>query len=509
MKKEYLLIIAMAVIKFVLPFLLQHPSFELHRDEYLYFEQGKHLDWGYLENPPLIGLMASISDLFGGSFFWIKFWPSFMGSLTLIITAGIVKELGGSLFAIFISSLAFLATAYLRVHFLFQPNMLDIFFWTLSAYLLLVYLNKNENKYLYCLSIALALAVWGKYSVLFFIGALLLSLLLTRQRNLFANKHFWLAILLGCLVIMPNVIWQYQHNWPLVHHMNELQQTQLQYISKADFIKEQILMLLPVILVWMGGLIWFLHNEKYRLIAYLYLITIALLMLGSGKGYYALGSYPMLLAGGAVWLERLTKKKLWLRYAFTFFILILALPFIPLLLPMQEAGAMAISNKKYGLEKLGILKWEDQQSHALQQDFADMQGWKELATKTETFYHTLPITVQANTICYCRNYGQAGAVKYFASDKQFSSKTISDNGSFLLWIPGRLYFKNLIFIGASQPEKNDEVFALFQKVTLIDSVGNPLSRQYGNKIIFYEQGTDTAYQLANKKIKEAKAEFGE
>ena len=69
MKKETILILVLAAIKFVLPFLLQNSAYELHRDEYLYYQQGQHLSLGFLENPPLIGVMGWISSLLGGSFF--------------------------------------------------------------------------------------------------------------------------------------------------------------------------------------------------------------------------------------------------------------------------------------------------------------------------------------------------------------------------------------------------------------------------------------------------------
>ena len=39
---------------------------------------------------------------------------------------------------------------------------------------------------------------------------------------------------------------------------------------------------------------------------------------------------------------------------------------------------------------------------------------------------------------YCRNYGQAGALKFYASSPDFKERVISDNGSFLLWIPDDL-----------------------------------------------------------------------
>ena len=43
-----------ALVKFVSGSFLISPAYELHRDEYLYLNQGQHLAWGYLEVPPLI-----------------------------------------------------------------------------------------------------------------------------------------------------------------------------------------------------------------------------------------------------------------------------------------------------------------------------------------------------------------------------------------------------------------------------------------------------------------------
>ncbi len=501
------LIAFLAFVKFVLPFIV-HPAWELHRDEYLYYQQGQHLDFGFLENPPLIGLLSYISSLLGGSYFWIKFWPALFGALTLIVTAAIVKELGGKLFAQFVAALGILFSAYIRIHFLFQPNMLDIFFWTLSAYYLARYINKQQNKYLYLLSFALALGWWSKYSVIFFIAAMVLAILLTKHRILFTKKHFWLAILSGLILITPNIIWQYFHKFPLVHHMEELQETQLRYINKADFIKDQVLMLLPIFFVWTGGLIWLLKQGNYRIIAYMFFIVIILLMLGSGKSYYSLGAYPMLLAAGGVWLEGISRRRTWIRYAAVSVILVLALPFVPVLLPMQSPKAMAAFNKKYSIVKLGILKWEDLRDHPLQQDFADMLGWKEITQMAEKFYTSLPDSIKHNTFIYCRHYGQAGSLKYYSKDPSFRSKVFSDNGTFLLWIPHDIDFKYLLFIGRRMPGSDDEVFNHFEKRTVIDSVSNPLSRQFRDKIIFFENADSLAGKLARNGLNEMKAEFG-
>ena len=165
---------------------------------------------------------------------------------------------------------------------------------------------------------------------------------------------------------------------------------------------------------------------------------------------------------------------------------------------MHTPQKMAALNKKYKLEKIGLLKWEDLHNHPLQQDFADMLGWKELASKAEKLYTNLPDTIKKNTTVYCRNYGQAGALKYYGNDKSFVNKTICDNGTFLLWIPQDLDFKYLIFVGRRMPDTDDEVFNHFERATIIDSVTNPLSRQLGDKIIFFEKADSVASKLARE-----------
>ena len=62
-------------------------------------------------------------------------------------------------------------------------------------------------------------------------------------------------------------------------------------------------------------------------------------------------------------------------------IVVLTLPFIPLLLPVWKPDKLAAFYKKNGVDKIGLLKWEDQRDHPLPQDFADMLGWKELTGK--------------------------------------------------------------------------------------------------------------------------------
>lgn len=497
------LIILLAILKFILPFVFQSSVFELQRDEFLYYQQGQHLALGYLENPPLLAYLASISSWLGGTEFWIRFWPSLIGAGTVVFTCLITSALGGRSFAQLLAGISILTGAFLRVHALFQPNMLDIFFWTVSIYFLILFIRSQQTNHLIALVVSLVLGFYSKYSIAFFGAALIISLLISSQRKLFLQKRIWLALLLTIVLILPNIYWQYIHNWPLVHHMKELRETQLKYVNPIDFIKEQFLMNLPVLFVWIAGFIWALKNKEYRFISFTYLFVIALLLFGSGKAYYALGIYPVLFAAGGVAWQQWTNKIKWLRVVFIVFIIGFTRLILPLALPIYEPVKLAALYKKYDIKNT----WEDQQEHPLSQDFADMLGWKELAAKSELFFNSLPDSSKNNTTIFCGNYGQAGALKFYSKNEIFKKKIISISGSFLLWIPDDLHFKNMIFIDHEMPDKDQELFHHFSKTTIIDSVTNTLSRQFGDKIIFFEQADDKVNPMANAGLAKRKKLF--
>ncbi|MFZ9388285.1 MAG: ArnT family glycosyltransferase [Chitinophagaceae bacterium] len=501
------LILVLALFKFLLPVILQDPVYELQRDEFLYYEQGQHPGLGYLENPPLLSWLGSVSSWFGGSESWIKLWPCLFGAATLVFTCLIAAELGGKLFAQFLAGFSVLTGAFMRIHFLFQPNILDIFFWTLAVYFIIRWVRDQKNRDLFGFMLSLALGWWSKYSILFIGAALIPALLLSPHRFIFTRKKFYLAILAAALIILPNLGWQYTHNWPVLHHMRELRETQLRFLSPTGFITEQLLLLFPVIPLWTVGLVWLMRKPAWRFLAYTYLFVLILLMLGSGKSYYALGAYPFLLAAGGVAWEKWLAKQDWKRYALSGVIVILTLPLIPVLIPVWKPEKLAPFYQKSGVAKSGVLKWEDGRNHLLPQDFADMLGWKEITEKTERFFKRLPVPAKENTIIYAQNYGQAGSLKYYCRSASFRNKVISDNGSFILWIPDELSMQHLIYVGENWPRPADSVFRHFARVTLVDSVRNPYSRQYGNKIIFYEQIDSGGLRMARESLNEIRQRF--
>ncbi|HVM87881.1 MAG TPA: glycosyltransferase family 39 protein [Puia sp.] len=481
----------LAIIKFILPFFLQNTVYEPHRDELLYLAEGRHLAWGFLEVPPLLSVFGWLTNLFGNSMFWIKCWPSLFGALNFILTGKIILSLGGRLFALLLGFLPFVTGAYLRVHYLFQPNFLEIFFWTLIAYSCIRYIQTQKNKWLYILGVSIGLGMMSKYSVAFFTVSVLLGLLMTRQRIVFRNPHLYYAAIIALLIFLPNLIWQYIHNFPVVHHMKELQETQLQYVNPTGFLIDQLIMNFPCVFIWITGLAWvgFSRNAKpFGFLAWSYFFVILLLLIGHGKNYYSLGVYPVLFAFGAYQLEQVSQKRLYfLRYVFVAFVAFISYYAIPLLLPLFEPVKLAAFYRERHLEKTGALKWEDLKNHPLPQDFADMIGWKTITEKTVKVYNSLPEEEKSKTLVKSDNYGLCGALNFYGA-KMGLPEVYSYSASFVLWMPDTFNVRNVITIGEEMPDSTKNVLRYFESVSVKDQLKDSLARENGSKIILWYHG---------------------
>ena len=500
----------LGLIKFILPFILQNSFYQLHRDEYLYLAEGHHLAWGFMEVPPMMSVLAWITNHAGAGAFWVKLWPSLFGAFTFILVGKTVLSLGGKLFALVLAWLPFVVDGYMRLFFLFHPNFLDVFFWTSMAYSIFQFIQTNQTKWIYFFGISAGLGMMSKYSVGFFAVSLLAGLLLTRHRRIFLSKHFYFSLLIAALIFLPNFLWQYNHRFPVITHMNRLQDEQLKYVDTAGFIISQFLMNFPCVYVWIAGLLFVLLSRKgntFRVFAWAYLFVIILLIILRGKDYYALGAYPILFAFGAYQLEQLTLLRMrWMRPVMMTFTLAFGLFAFPLVLPVAKPATLAKYYDATGMNKTGYFKWEDQKVHPLPQDFGDMMGWKELAEKTGQVYNSLPEEEKSKTMVYCRGYFTAGALNYHRKTVHLP-EVYSDNASFLFWMPDTYYVKNLIVVAHNMPGKDDIVFQQFEKVTIKDSMSMPLFRENGMKIILFENGNDSLNHFIEKSIARLKGEF--
>ena len=455
-----------------------------HRDELLYVALGRHLDWGYWSNPPLIGLLGTIQGLAPGGGPWlVRIVPALFSSAIVVLIGLLARELGGKRSAVVMACLCvFLSPTMLRVGVLFQPVVVDVLFWTLYTYLLVRYLKTERPIWLWLLGAVLGLGMMNKYLIALLAFATLAVLPFTRHRTLLVSKHLYGAIGLALLIVLPNVFWQIAHDFPVVRHLTDLRDTQLAHVRPADFLVDQLVLHFPVLFVWILGLWFFFRTRHYRVIGALFATVLILLVMLGGKSYYALGLYPMLFAAGAVWLERHARRNLQIGLFAVSAVVMLSIS--PFAIPFLRPNTMeSYSRGFYATTGIAApLRWEDGRVHELPQDYADMLGWRELAQLAREAYLAAP--EPARVLIYGENYGQAGAVAHYQGHAL--PEPISFSDAYRLWSPAELHpeTNTLIYVN---DELGEDVSDLFVDIQLIGTLQTPLAREHGVQVYLCQE----------------------
>jgi hypothetical protein len=485
---EWGLIAVFVIVKLLLHF-ITNTIYEVHRDGLLYIELGKHLSWGYQSVPPSIAVFASLSRLvFGDTAFGINFFPAIIGAISLIIIGIMVKEMGGNKMAQFIALLAyFISPAFLRSNSLFQPVSFDEFYWFLLAFLIFRLIKTEKPVYWIWIGVTTGVAFLNKYLVVFFLIGLVASIILTPLRKWLKSPYPYIGALIALLIALPNLIWQYTHNWPVVTHMHELTQTQLVNVRIDVFLIEQLMMNIAAILIWIPGLIFILFNRegsKYRILGLTYIFTILLLIIFRGKPYYTLGLYPMLFAFGGIALVRWLQGKLaFIRIVVIVIGIIIGIFSLPISLPILNPEQFIRFTRIIGMEN--SQRWEEGEYHELPQDYADMIGWEELSKIVNEAYNSLTPAEKERCTIFANNYGEAGAINFYGK-KLGLPPAISFSDSYLYWAPDSIPGDCLIKVGES-----DDVVEMYNDVRIVGRISTPHAREFGVPVyLFKDPKTD-------------------
>lgn len=506
---KYLILCLFIILKFVLQYLLIDDIYDLQRDEYLHLDQANHLALGYLSVPPFTSWISWLIKILGNSVFWVKFFPALFGALTIIVVWKTIEELKGGLFAQVLAATVLTFSVILRINILFQPNSADILFWTLCYYHFFKFLktkNTKNNISLLYLGLFFGIAFLNKYNIAFWALGIFPALLITENRKIFLNKYLYFSALIALIIIFPNLIWQYQNNFPVIWHMKTLAATQLVNINRFDFIKEQFLFFfggLPVLFAAFYAFFVYKPFQNYRIIGLSFLFTILFFIYFKAKAYYALGLYPIFFAFGSVYLENILSQgwKRNLRFVLPTMIILLFVPLIRIIFPILKP--IEIQEKLETFKSLGLLRWEDGKDHSMPQDFADMLSWRELAEKVDKEYTKLD--PKEHNLVLCDNYGQAGAINFYS--KFPNIRAVSVNADYINWFPLEKPIKNLILVEDNNDDdvKRTKEQPLFESIILADSLTNKYAREFGTRIFVLKNATQDINKILQSDIAEEKA----
>ncbi|MGC2130988.1 MAG: glycosyltransferase family 39 protein [Candidatus Aquilonibacter sp.] len=459
---------------------LGNAHYGFFRDELYFIICGLHPQWGYVDQPPVVPLLAAFTQLGGHSLFLLRLIPALCAAAGVYVTCLLVLEFGGGVFAQAMASLAFLfAGVLLSFGEKVGPDEIGLWAWPLLA-LLVVRIIKGAGPRLWLYAgLVGGIAIQSKYAVLFFLVALFLGLVLTPQRRVLASWWFFGGVVLMLAIALPNFLWQAHYDFPMWELLRNGQNGKNVIVGPLVYLLQEVLITnLFLFPVWVIGLYWLLRNGTYRFLGNTYVILILEMMVFHGKHYYPADVYPILIAAGAVQIGLWTSGTWVARAAVLAYTLVLGPVFIPYSLPILSERAFVAYQDRLGevlpIPKSTLATEHNRETSTLPGDWADMHGWPEMAATVKSVYDALPASARAAAVVFGGNYGEAAAVQFFAP----GIPVISTHNQYWLWGPDGYDGRVLVQINGTCWSKEH----YFASRTIATVIHSPWAIGYENDI---------------------------
>jgi 4-amino-4-deoxy-L-arabinose transferase-like glycosyltransferase len=453
------------------------------RDELYYLACSRHLAWGYVDQPPLIALIAwMVRSTIGDSLAAIRLLPALAGTFEVVLTAMIARELGGRTLAQGLAALATLvAEGILSIDNFLSMNAFEPLFWMGCAWLVIRIAKTGDQKLWIWFGILAGLGLENKHSMLIFGAGIVVGLILTPARKVFSSPWIWIAGAIAFLIFLPNLLWNIQHHFPFIElQMNIRRSGRDVALSPLAFLGQEILTMNPLTLaVWLAGL-WFYFSaagKQFRALGWAWVFTAAVIATVSPRVYYLYPAFPILFAAGGVFWETQVHWRRFVWPAGMAVSAVLAAPFTIPVLPVETyirySNALHFRPPALETHKLGPLP----------QMFADQFGWEEMTATIAGVFNNLPAEIRPRTAIFGQNYGEAAAIDMFGPKYGLPPAT-SGHQSYFLWGP-RGYSGESVIVMHGNREDLESKFAEVQKVA---SVYHPYSMPFEHFDVFYCRG---------------------
>jgi hypothetical protein len=328
-------------------------------------------------------------------------------SVAIVVAGFIAKELGGRKRE---QVLAAVATAISPVSLsqgaVFQYVSFDYLWWVLLAYLLVRWVKSEDPRWWIAIGAVIGLGMQTKYTMVFFAAAVAGGVILTPARRYLRSNWLWAGVALSLVIFLPNLLWQIQHHFISLDQLQRIHARDVRIGRTKDFLPQQLWVAINVVTVPLAvlGLRFYCfekEGERYRLLGWSYLLSLALFIVGKGRSYYLAPAYPMLLAAGSVefgkWLNSLrAPNKRNAQVALWSAMVIGGVIFGALVMPVAPIGS-----------------WLWNVTSKLHDQFREEQGWGELAQNVARVYDSLSPEERARTGILTGNYGEAGALNLY------------------------------------------------------------------------------------------------
>lgn len=217
-------------------------GFELAHDEAYYWLYSKHLDWGYFDHPPFVGVIIKLFSFLPHSELAVRIGFIVLQFLSLQLLFSLTSN------ALIVSLLFFSFPLASFTGLLALPDIPLLFMTACYCFQLKKYLEKDSLKNSLLLGLIIALLFYAKYH-----GVLLVFFTMLAIPKLLLRKSFYLVAASALVAFFPHMLWQYQHDFStLRYHFIERPSSTFSLKRSLEFIGLQIVLAG----VFAGPLVW-------------------------------------------------------------------------------------------------------------------------------------------------------------------------------------------------------------------------------------------------------------
>jgi hypothetical protein len=423
--------------------------YDFFRNELYYIVCGRHPDFGYADQPPLVPLLAAASQVFGLNLWLLRLPASIAGGALVLVTAHLARLLGGGPRTAFMAAAATaIAPALVALTQIMTTSTFEPLAWTAFATVMARAAILGERRALLWAGAVAGVAMQAKYGIPLWMAGLAVGLLLTPQRVVLQWRECWIGLAIAAVIALPSLVWQTVHGWPFVavmmHHTvgrTNFTGTPLQFE-----INQALAMNLLLAPLWLTGVVapFFMRVLKpVRFVSISYLVTAGLIVALRGKDYYLFPAYPAMFALGAVACARLT---VWLWAPWAVLATAASAVLAPLVLPILDPPRLA----DY-LDRMHLHPIPDEKAAVgapLTQVFSDELGWRDLETHVAAVYRALPREEQRSAAIVASNYGEAAAIDVYGAADHLPP-ALNGQNQYYFWGPRGYDGSVMIHVGGN------------------------------------------------------------
>ena len=270
--------------------LIFNAGYGIFRDELYFIVCGDRPAWGYVDQPPLIPLLASWSHaLFGNFLVGFRLVPALALSATVALSAEFARAVGGGRFAQWLVGLCVLCSPqFLAIGLLFTTDTFQPLTWLACGWFLVRLRQTGDERWWIPFGLVVGVSLLSKYAIAFYVVALGIGLLATPVRRSLTRPWLYVGAAIGAIVVLPNVLWQQAHGWPFLELGKAAVNGKNVALSPVAFFVQQLLVMGPLAApVWIAGLWACSRRPKlavYRAFPIAYAILFIFFVFSHGKG---------------------------------------------------------------------------------------------------------------------------------------------------------------------------------------------------------------------------------